>query len=141
MLKYKKYKKIVFLICCILSFCIACSNTNKSPEVTTSLTTSNGTEIEPIEVEDWMKERAITASNLLEQQDYIKAATLSFLYSPNYKKKVCFYAVIDGEQISKYIDEVISFITQDLENCDMKSSYIIDKDGILLYPKENNTLE
>lgn len=48
---------------------------------------------------------------------------------------------MDGEQISKYIDEVISFITQDLENCDMKNSYIIDKDGILLYPKENNTLE
>ncbi len=90
MLKYKNYKKIVFLICCILSFCIACSNTNKSPEVTTSLTTSNGTEIEPIEVEDWMKERAITVSNLLEEQDYIKAATVSFLYSPNDKKKFVF---------------------------------------------------
>ncbi len=141
MLKYKSCKKIVFLICCILSFCVACSNTNKSPEVTASLTTSDGTEIEPIEVSDYMKEKAIKVGNLLEEQDYIEIAIVSFSYSPDDETKICFNAVIDGKQLNEHIEEIVSFIVQDLENCDIKNSCIIDVEGTILYPQENNTFE
>lgn len=131
---YFLFSLLTFGICTVFLL-TGCS---ESPSASATLEKENDGEreiVEPIEVEAWMKDKAIEATSLLEKQEYISMAIVLYLPSPSDKSKIYFAVSLDGDNLNDHVDDILTMVTQDLDNIDLENSYIFDIiNEIQIYP-------
>lgn len=112
---------------------------SQSPSASATLEKENDGKreiVQLIEVEAWMKDKAIEVTSLLEKQEYISMATVSYLSSPSDESKIYFAVSLDGDNLNDHVDDILTMVTQDLDNIDLKNSYIFDIiNEIQIYPE------
>lgn len=139
-MKLRKIQGVVFIvsILCVVFLITGCSKTAEGPSASASLY-KEGTgivePIEPIEKDDWLINKSMEIVGILEAQDYIELAIVNYSYAPESETEICFHVTLDGEQLSKHIDAILSILTQDIDNLDMEDSYILDVTGASIYPQ------
>lgn len=83
-----------------------------------------------------MKDKAIEVTILLEKQEYISMATVSYLPSPSDESKIYFAVSLDGDNLNDHVDDILAMVTQDLDNINLENSHIFDIiNEIQIYPE------
>lgn len=53
-------------------------------------------------------------------------AIVSYLPSTSDESKIYFAVSLDGDNLNDHVDDILTMVTQDLDNIDLENSYIFD---------------
>lgn len=63
-------------------------------------------------------------------------AIVSYSPNPSDESKIYFAVFLDGDNLNDHVDDILTMVTQDLDNIDLENSYIFDIiNEIQIYPE------